>query len=237
MIILFVATLVVMTQAISRFEATVQIKMVVDFSYTIVSFFGLAIVLLTTFDQVPREVETKTIYLVLCRPVARRSFLIGKYVGVLLVLTLVMAILGALMVVVTKGGPTAETVMGLDAQLVQALYLLILKYASYASLLIMFTVLMSRPLAVVLSLLVYFYGHVSDFLHITIEGSDSPMVDWALRALDFVLPNYSVMDFPGGLIQRELFTASSLLVLTAYALSFAAVYLMIAVWAFGNREL
>ena len=235
LILLFVLALLLMAESVSRFEAQVQLKMVKDFSYTIVSFFGLALTMLVTFDQVPVETESRTIYLVLSRPVPRWAFLLGKLLGVIGVLLTVMAFMGAAFILLAGFNPGKG--FSIDAQVLQAIHLLMLKYSSYAALLMFFSIVLSRPVAVVLSLLVYFYGHVSDFLHLTLGGADSRVFDLVLRTFDLVMPNYAVLDFPSGVVRAELFTWQSLAILTAYALSFTLLYLALATWAFATKEL
>ncbi|MBI4859760.1 MAG: ABC transporter permease [Candidatus Riflebacteria bacterium] len=235
LIILFALSLLLLAEGVARFETQVQAKMVKDFSYTIISLFGLVIVLLSTFDQVPLEVESKTIYLVLCRPVARQTFLLGKFLGILGVLAIVMIVMGGMLLGMV--GLTASKHLTFDTQVAQMLYLLTLKYASFAGLLILLSIVCSRTLAISMSLLVYMYGHVSEFLHASFDTGSMTLLSRFLSVLDFFLPNYTVMDFPSGLVRAELFTTQSLAILTAYSLSFTALYLMLAAWLLAARDL
>jgi Cu-processing system permease protein len=237
LIILFIVALLVMTERTARFDAQVQLKMVRDFSYSIVSFFGLLVLLVSTFDQIPGEVESKTIYLPLARPISRQKFILGKYLGILGVLAIFLVFMGSILGLVLYFDSHQKGLL-LDEQLAQALFLLFLKYASFASLIMLFTTFLSRPLAVTFSLFVYGYGHVNEFMEHAVSSTRGETIfNTALYALDIMLPKYSLLDLPGGLLYRQSFTVTSLGVLTAYALSFAALYLMFAVWSFASKEL
>ena len=238
LIILFVVALVAMVEGVTRFEAQVQAKMVKDLTYTIVSFFALVVVLISTFDQIPGEVETKTIYLPLARPIPRRSFVLGKYLGIVSVMLIFLLAMFGVMYGAVKVG-AGKGALVLDTQLVQAFYLLGLKYVCWASLLLLLTVVTTRPVAVVLSLFVFFFGHVNDFLAESVAGGTGAesVLEYGLRFLNMVLPKFSLLDPPGGMIYREAYSGGTLLMLTAYACSFAALYLLLAVWAFTRKEL
>jgi len=235
LVLLFALALLVMVEGVSRFEAQIQVKMVRDFSYTIVSFFGLLLTVLITFEQVPLEVDSKTIYMILCRPITRQTFLMGKLLGILIVLGLAMTIMGGIMVAMVGLGVTKGFVI--DGQVVQALYFLLLKYASFATLLMLLSIVASRPLAVMLSLLIYSFGHVSDFLRASLTASDSVVFPKIVEILDLIMPNYVLLDVPSGMVYSAVFNLQSVAILTAYALSFTVLYLVLATWAFELKEL
>jgi Cu-processing system permease protein len=238
LILLFVVALVAATESAARFEAQVQVKMVKDFSYTIVSFFGLLVVLISTFDQIPSEVDSKTIYLPLARPISRQLFILGKYIGIVGVLGAFLVMMG-LILAAAIGLGAGQGRLTMDAQLLQGLLLLFFKYMCWASLLLLFSVIMSRPLAVVFALFVYFFGHLSDFLDSAVAsvGVAERFFDYVLRALSFALPKFSLMDPPGSMVYAQSYNWGSVAVLAAYALSFTAFYLLLAVWIFARKEL
>ena len=238
LIVLFIIAFVVMLESAARFEAQLQVKMIKDFSYTIVSFFGLLVVLISTFDQIPNEVDSKTIYLPLARAMPRRTIVVGKYFGILAVLTMFLGLMLAVLMLAIKFGG-AKGALGFDAQLAQGFMLLWMKYACWAALLLMMSVVTSRPLAVTLSIFVYFYGHVNDFLEraaVSASGAEG-MFDQLIRVANIVLPKFSLLDPPGSMIYARTYSWSSMGIMALYAASFSLLYLLIASWAFSRKEL
>lgn len=238
LIVLFVIALMVMIEGVTRFEAQVQVKMVKDLSYAIVSFFALVVVMISTFDQIPGEVETKTAYLPLSRPIPRRSFVLGKYLGIVAVMLVFLSAMGLVLGLAVKAGAGRGAVV-VDRQLLQGFWLLGLKYVTWAALLLLLTVVTTRPLAVVLALFVFFFGHVNDFLADVGSGGAGAQLGFGLlvRVLNVALPKFSVLDPPGGMIYRQAYSDGTMLVLTGYACAFAALYLLLAIWAFSRKEL
>jgi ABC-type transport system involved in multi-copper enzyme maturation permease subunit len=70
-----------------------QIKFVKDFGCGSISIFGYFIALLSTAQLIPQELHNRTIYTILAKPVRRSEFLLGKFLGVVLLLTLCVALM------------------------------------------------------------------------------------------------------------------------------------------------
>jgi hypothetical protein len=72
---------------------TEQIKFVKDFGCGAIGLFGFFIVLLSTAQLIPQELHNRTIYTILSKPVRRSEFLLGKFLGVVLLLALFVALM------------------------------------------------------------------------------------------------------------------------------------------------
>jgi ABC-type transport system involved in multi-copper enzyme maturation permease subunit len=65
-----------------------QIKFVKDAGFGAIGLFGFFIALLSTAQLIPQELHNRTIYTILAKPVRRSEFLLGKFFGIVLLLTL-----------------------------------------------------------------------------------------------------------------------------------------------------
>lgn len=72
---------------------TAQIKFVKDFGCGAIGFFGFFIALLSTAQLIPQELHNRTIYTILAKPVRRSEFILGKFVGIVLLLALCVALM------------------------------------------------------------------------------------------------------------------------------------------------
>lgn len=70
-----------------------QIKFVKDFGCGAIGLFGFFIALLSTAQLIPQELHNRTIYTILAKPVRRSEFLLGKFLGVVLLLALSVALM------------------------------------------------------------------------------------------------------------------------------------------------
>ncbi|HUB66607.1 MAG TPA: ABC transporter permease subunit [Candidatus Methylacidiphilales bacterium] len=79
--------------AIGLFDA--QIKFVKDFGCGAIGLFGFFIAVLSTAQLIPQELHNRTVYTILAKPVRRSEFLLGKFLGVVLLVALCTAIMSA----------------------------------------------------------------------------------------------------------------------------------------------
>ena len=86
--ILIIFALVVIASAsfFSQFSFGEQLKFVKDFCLGAVSVFGTMIAIVGTALLLPNEVENRTIYTILSKPVRRFEFLLGKFMGSVLLI-------------------------------------------------------------------------------------------------------------------------------------------------------
>jgi len=70
-----------------------QIKFVKDFGCGAIGLFGFFIALLSTAELIPQELHNRTIYTILAKPVRRSEFLLGKFFGIVLLLSLCVALM------------------------------------------------------------------------------------------------------------------------------------------------
>lgn len=234
--ILFAFLLLGVIESLSRFEAELQIKMVKDFSYTLIALFGLVMTLLISFDQLPQEMESRTLYLMLARPLSRKTYLLGKFFGIMATITGLLAVMGVILVALTAFVAPGQKIP-LDLQLVQGLFLLDLKYAIFASLLLLFTLIASRPIAISLACLIYAFGHVSEAAHTAISSSTLPVVPHLFGALRLVLPNFQFFDFGERIMAQELYSLQAMSLMFGYAATFVFLYLLLSFWAFASKDL
>jgi ABC-type transport system involved in multi-copper enzyme maturation permease subunit len=92
----FAGALLLVTIWVSYFTFGEDIKMYKDTGLTTISFFCMLLALLTASSTVADEIEGKTAITLLSKPINRRQFIIGKFVGILLGVLALYVLLGAL---------------------------------------------------------------------------------------------------------------------------------------------
>lgn len=167
--------------------ASEQLKYIKDFCLGAMSVLGMLIAIVGTAQLIPHELESRTIYTILAKPVRRFEFLLGKYVGMLLLiavsLVLMSVMFGAILWFKESGltsgilrearahsGVAAEDVQRLvtqiraeayDPDLVKGILLIGVKLAVLAAItLLVSTFSTSMVFNVTVSLMVFFAGHL-----------------------------------------------------------------------------
>jgi ABC-type transport system involved in multi-copper enzyme maturation permease subunit len=77
-----------------------QARMLISGGLAAITVFGILLAIFVAAFMIPHEVETRTIYAILSKPVRRFEFVLGKYLGALIVLGVITAIMTAVLVVV-----------------------------------------------------------------------------------------------------------------------------------------
>jgi len=77
-------------------QTDIEAKLIKDICVTAISIFGVLITIFISASVVPNEVENKVVYTVLSKPVRRFEYLIGKFLGVQLIVIINLVLMGAL---------------------------------------------------------------------------------------------------------------------------------------------
>ena len=154
-----------------------------------IRFFGAAIAIFMGVGLIHREVERRTIYTILSKPVTRAQFLAGKYLGLVATLWLQLAIMVAAFVLASlaAGAP-------LGAGHAIALGLVALELAVVVAFATLFSSFATPFLAACYSVGLYLVGHLTRDLRGLGAGSDSELVKQATVWIHRVFPDLSALD-------------------------------------------
>src|ERR1700683_3661757 len=129
---------------------------IINLGLTAISVFGLVMAIFIGVGLVYKEIEKRTLYSLLAKPVRRWQFLVGKYAGLLLTLlvntTLMTAGLAAALFYV--GRPFVKA----DASTLVAVYFILLELALLTALALFFSCFSSPMLSTLFTLGIYLAG-------------------------------------------------------------------------------
>jgi len=196
---------------------------------------AVAVIVLAT-RQLPREMENRTIYPLLARPVRRVDFLLGKLLGVLLaglacfMLFMLIFVLGSLRI-------GAEIPWGL---FLQHVYLQMAMLAIIAALGFLLSLLVHTDAAVTICILLYGLSALSATVLMNLYFYMGRTGRLLLVVLTYAIPQLTLFDLSGKAVHAEFWAPLSwqiLLGLTAYALFYTAIFLCGALGLFRRRAL
>lgn len=221
------------TSLFSFFDLGVQRKFLEDLSLAVVSLFGMFMAVIVAAGQFPAESENKTIYPLLARPVSRREYILGKWLGVILVVLVNISAMAALFIFILW----SKNLM-IQPGLLDAMYLLYIQAVFMASLAIFFSIFLTRGANICLSVLFYFLGHVkSEYLNYLISRSELEVEKNIYRVLYYLLPNLENFNIKHLLTYDFRLPMIYILKTSLYSLGFSLVFLAAAVFLFRRKEL
>ena len=199
-----------------------------------ISVFGVLIAIFIGIGLVSKEIDRRTIYNILSKPVTRAEFILGKYAGLLLTLFVNTAIMTAgfyLALAIQEKGLALR-----DFSLLVAVYLILLQLALVVGVAIFFSCISTSILSAVFTFCVFVIGNFSGDIRLFGQASGSPFLEKITGALYYLLPNFgdfNVIDQAAhGVRISSLFISAN----TWYAFLYIAVLLSAAILIFEERE-
>jgi len=110
-VLVFAAGVLALTLALGELSLDQQMRVVTDLGLASISLFSVIIAIFLGSSLLYKEIERKTLYVILPKPIARFEFLLGKYFGIVATCAVFVAIMGALQLLVTAIQAGASTVL------------------------------------------------------------------------------------------------------------------------------
>jgi len=199
--------------------------------------FALIIAFAMTLFLIPGEITSGAILNILPKPVQRFEYIIGKFLGVFVVVTFAWFVMGLELFLFFTARERA-----VDSYLVTAIFLLPLKYAIFIAFMIALTTRMPSIIAGVISLVFFISGHVSskiqDF-YLDPEIAFTGIMKYMAMIAYFVIPHLHPV-FSGTILdpnENVLETWDKVFAWALYALFYLAIILMIAIFSFRRKSL
>lgn len=219
---------------IGQISIDIERLVVINLGLTAVSLFGIVIAIFIGIGLVSKEIERRTLYTVLSRPVQRWEFIVGKFFGLagtLVVNTFFMAIgvFGALLYV-------SHHFQKADGWVLVALYFIILQFLIITSLALLFSSFSSPLLAAVFAFSIFVIGTFSEDLR-GFAAMTQGVTRWLTTAVAYIVPNFSALNIISSVAHQQPVAGQLILYNTGYALLYAAMALCGAVLVFERRNL
>jgi ABC-type transport system involved in multi-copper enzyme maturation permease subunit len=207
------------------------LRLIVDIGLSAVSAFGMLVIMLVGTSLVSKEIERRTIYNLLSRPLPRPLYLIGKWAGLSAALWTVALLLGAAVVALAMLGGGAARVPAI----LVGVYMAGLELTVMAALATLFSALSTPVLSALYTLGFYCAGQWSYDLRV-FAAKFPPALGAASEALATVLPNLPAFNVRGLAAVGQAPEPLQIGIATLYALLYVGGTLSLAAVAFEGRD-
>ncbi len=188
-LILFALIMILSSVALGQLTLGHEQKVIVDLGLTAMSVFGTLIAIFIGISLVYKELERRTVYTLLAKPVHRWEFILGKYLGLLftlLVNVLVMTLFLAGTFLYYSGTGLRQV-----GHLLPAAYLIFLSLALTTALALVFSTFSTPALSALFTLFLWVIGHFNADLVTFGELTGSRTARSVTHFLYYALPNFS----------------------------------------------
>lgn len=232
---------------ISGFFMRDVLKVLLDICLSAVSLGGLLVPFFLSIDLLARDIETRTIYTILAKPVSRAQYILGKYVGLGLITAVIMAVF------------TLTTFLGiwlathLYAQYFFSYFaagpILLSVLTAFLGILVLNSAVIlwcslttSSFLATLLTLSTYVIGQsvedMTRFMSVPVAGVViSPIIKQIVTVVMYIFPNLAAFDLKLQASYGLHISGSQLLFVGTYAISYSSVMLLLAILVLSKRDL
>ncbi|MFQ5949464.1 MAG: ABC transporter permease [Nitrospiria bacterium] len=196
-------------------------KIIKDMGLASVNLFGVLIAIVVGIGLVSKEIERRTIYPLLAKPVHRSQFLIGKYLGIGLTLgveTVLMTFFLFLLVWLYEGA--------IDLILLNAIFLIFIEISVVAAAAILFSTFSTPFLSGMFTFAVYVIGHLTEDLNRIGIISGNFVLQKFTSFFYYILPNLENFNIKGEVVYRLPIAPGKILLSASYGLVY--ILLMIA---------
>jgi ABC-type transport system involved in multi-copper enzyme maturation permease subunit len=243
-IIAFAVLLIASSLLIGDLTAGQDIKIIKDLGLASISIFGLLIAIFIGIGLVWKEVEKRSIYTLLPKPMRRQDFLLGKYCGLVLTLVINVAVMTAAFYVVlafmqTVAPPNVRAswpAPATDPAMLKAIALVVLELMLVTAIALLFSTFSSPFLSALLTAGLWVAGHFNSDLRNFGAVVESPVLARLTRATYYVLPNFAAFDVKLQVVHAQAVPASYVGLTFLYGLTYIVLVLVGAVAIFSRRD-
>lgn len=219
---------------VGQISIDIERLVVINLGLTAVSLFGTVIAIFIGIQLVSKEIEKRTLYTVLSRPVRRWEFVAGKFFGLagtLVVNTFFMGI-GVFAALLYASSHLQRS----DSSVLVALYFIVLQFLIVTSLALFFSSFSSPLLSAVFAFSLFVIGSFSEDLR-GFATLTHGVTRWLATGAAYLVPNFSALNVISSVAHGTPVPGQLVLYNTAYALVYATMALCGAVVIFERRNL
>jgi len=234
-LIFFALVMIAAAVIVGKISIGVEHEVIINLGLTAISLFGLVMAIFIGVALVYKEIEKRTLYSLLAKPVRRWQFLIGKYFGLLLTLTVNTAVMSAGIFVALLY--VNHKLVRSDAHILVAVYFILLQLALITAIALFFSCFSTPMLSTIFTLGFYVAGTFAGDIRGVGTLTGSLTLKIVTSMIYYLLPNFSNFNVIAvtahGIAVPKVLIALN----TAYAVIYIGAVLLAASAIFSNRNL
>jgi ABC-type transport system involved in multi-copper enzyme maturation permease subunit len=243
-LVLFAVLLISSSYLLGQLTAGQDIKIIKDLGLSATSVFGLFIAIFIGIGLVSKEVERRSIYALLAKPVSRPQFIAGKYSGLVLtlavnvsVMTIAMyAVLGYMTWMETPQFKAGWDAPGVDPALLKAILLIFVQLMLVTAVALFFSTFSTPLLSAALTLGLYIVGQFNADLRNFDQIVESRVAVWLARGVYHVVPDLSAFDVKMQVVHGLPVSNTYVAMTTLYGMLYIGALLIASTFIFSRRD-
>jgi ABC-2 type transport system permease protein len=216
----------------TEFTYGVPEKVSLDFGLGMLSFSSLGIALFLGATLLPKELDSRTVYMVIARPVPRYAFILGKILGLFGILVVNIFLLSSMTLITTYllGGTIDNLILwAILFNLLECLLLLLVT--------VFFSLFTNNVISSLMSFVLLVLGHAVQESQTLGFVVNRPFMGKLLELYHMVLPGFYKLNLKDFILYQQSLDLSYLLGNLVYGLSYSSFVLFLIIYLFNQKNL
>lgn len=232
-LVAFMIVLPLFTKIFGEMSVHQEARLAVDTTIFVSTMFGVIVTIYSTVSLLQLEIQQRTIYTILSKPIARWQFVVGKFMGVVGLLSIIVPFLFgvSLFVMWVQGAEVTPTYLW-------AFFTAYLQMVIVAALAILFASVASPLLAGFSTAAIFVAGNLFTqigWIRSLLEEQKSGFV-WIVDVLEWILPNLESLNLSSHATYGVWISPSYILHAIAYTVAYTGICVTLSVIATSRRE-
>ncbi len=206
-------------------------KVVTDFGLAAINIIGVIVAIFVGIGLVNKEIERRTLYTIMARPISRSQFILGKYCGLLFTVSVNVLIMLSVYLFTLWIDQAA-----IHIGLFQAVGLILVEVYLVTAMALFFSTFSSATLSATLTAAFYFIGHLTTDLRGVAEKSENFIMKSVISTFYYLFPNLELLNIKGqaarGLTTPLMYQFTA----TLYGILYAGMLVVAACLVFRHRD-
>jgi ABC-type transport system involved in multi-copper enzyme maturation permease subunit len=207
-------------------------RIALDFGAGMLSLSSVGIAIFMGVSLFYDEIDNRTIYQIISRPVSRTSFLVGKTIGLSFVLILNILILCviSLSLYFFLGGESSSLIYW-------NILFTIIESVMVLSVVTMFSLVTSKVFSVILTVSLYIIGHAISGVKLLTFIKDRPYLEDIIDIYQFILPGFYKLNIKDFLTYKNDLDLAYILSTVGYGVIYTIGILCLSIFIFNKKDL
>jgi ABC-type transport system involved in multi-copper enzyme maturation permease subunit len=234
-LIFFAVLMIGSAVLVGQISLGIEHQVIINLGLTAISLFGLVMGVFIGVGLVSKEIEKRTLYALLAKPLRRWEFLVGKYVGLFITLAVNLFVMGIALFVALLY--VDRTVVAGDGQIVTGVYFILLQLALVTAIALLFSTFSSVTLSAVFTICIYVAGTFAPDIRSVGALTGSAGLGFVTKVIYYLLPNFGNFNVVGAVAHGTAIPGSLVAENSVYAAGYIVAVMLVAAGILENRNL
>ncbi len=232
-VLLFSVLIIISTMVLVQLTIGQWMKITVDIGMGAISLFGNLMAIFLGINLVAREIDRKTVYTIVSKPIKRYEFIISKYLGLIITIFVNVVLMLIILLLILKfyvryDIPYLGTI--------QAFYFLILEFMIISAIAIFFSTFSTPIMSATFALTLWFIGHLLSDLKFWSMKSENEAFKFLINVIYYILPDLELLNLKSNIVYQITADTGYIVWVTAYSILYAIIMLIASILIFEKRD-